>query len=65
MSFCIMTFFFKLCALTVLIQIKMYKEWDFRKIMTESINLSNEYIKSIKWHIQSQTSNLSLNPSFM
>ena len=43
----------------------MYKEWDFRKIMTESINLSNEYIKSIKWQIQSQTSNLSLNPSFM
>lgn len=42
----------------------MYKEWDFIKIMTESINLSNEYFKSIKWQIQSQPANLSLSPSF-
>lgn len=43
----------------------MYKEWDFIKIMTESINLSNEYFKSIKWQIQSQPANLSLSPSFV
>ena len=60
-----MTFFLKSCAWTVLIQIKMYKEWDFIKIMIESINLSSEYFKSIKWKIQSQTANLSLSPSFM
>lgn len=66
MPFCTVTFFFlKSCAWTVLIQIKMYKEWDFIKIMTESINLSNEYFKSIKRQIQSQPANLSLSPSFV